>query len=115
MSVCRSVAGIHIETALRPDQEIQPLAVAKLFKKLAEKEQPGLVILGKQSIDGDNAQTAPMLAALLDWPQATFAAKVEPVDGNKVGRCARPAPPLRCRRGRLCERKKQAAGPRSCS
>lgn len=76
--------GIHIETTLRPDQEIQPLAVAKLFKKLTEKEQPGLVILGKQSIDGDNAQTAPMLAALLDWPQATFAAKVEPVDGNKV-------------------------------
>lgn len=55
--------------------------------KVAEKEQPGLVLLGKQAIDGDNAQTAPMLAALLDWPQATFAAKVEPVEGNKVRVC----------------------------
>lgn len=76
--------GVHIETALRPDQEIQPLAVAKLFQKLVDKEKPGLVILGKQSIDGDNAQTAPMLAALLNWPQATFAAGVEAVDDNKA-------------------------------
>ena len=76
--------GIHIETSLRPDQEIQPLAVAKLLAKLVEKEKVGLVILGKQSIDGDNAQTAPMLAALLGWPQATFAAGVTPVDDNKA-------------------------------
>lgn len=81
MGVDRS---IHIETSLRPDQEIQPLAVAKILSKLVEKEKAGLIILGKQSIDGDYAQTAPMLAALLGWPQATFSAGVEPVDGNKA-------------------------------
>jgi len=76
--------GIHVETALRADQELQPLAVAKMLARLVDKEKAGLVILGKQSIDGDNAQTAPMLAALLGWPQATFAAGVEPVDENKA-------------------------------
>jgi len=71
--------AILVET----DAELQPLAVAKLLKALVDKEQPGLVILGKQAIDGDNNQTGQMLAALADLPQATFASKVE-VAGDKV-------------------------------
>ena len=71
--------GILVET----DEELQPLAVAKLLKALADKEQPRLVILGKQAIDDDCNQTGQMLAALLGWPQATFASKVE-VNGNNV-------------------------------
>jgi electron transfer flavoprotein beta subunit len=62
--------------------ELQPLAVAKLLKALIDKEQPGLVILGKQAIDDDNNQTGQMLAALAEWPQATFASKVEVADGH---------------------------------
>ncbi|MBI5785889.1 MAG: electron transfer flavoprotein subunit beta/FixA family protein [Rhodocyclales bacterium] len=58
------------------DVELQPLAVAKLLKALVDKEQPRLVILGKQAIDDDANQTGQMLAALLGWPQATFASKV---------------------------------------
>jgi electron transfer flavoprotein beta subunit len=65
--------GILVETA----EELQPLAVAKLLKALIDKEQPGLVILGKQAIDDDCNQTGQMLAALADLPQATFASKVE--------------------------------------
>jgi len=61
--------------------ELQPLAVAKLLKALVDKEQPGLVILGKQAIDDDCNQTGQMLAALANLPQATFASKVEVVDG----------------------------------
>jgi electron transfer flavoprotein beta subunit len=61
--------------------ELQPLAVAKLLKALADREQPGLVILGKQAIDDDCNQTGQMLAALAGWPQATFASKVEIADG----------------------------------
>jgi electron transfer flavoprotein beta subunit len=64
--------AILVET----DAELQPLAVAKLLKALADKEQPKLVILGKQAIDDDANQTGQMLAALLGWPQATFASKV---------------------------------------
>ena len=63
--------GILVET----DAELQPLAVAKLLKALADKEQPQLVILGKQAIDDDCNQTGQMLAALLGWPQATFASQ----------------------------------------
>ena len=63
------------------DDELQPLAVAKLLKALVEKEAPGLVILGKQAIDDDCNQTGQMLAALCDLPQATFASKVEVADG----------------------------------
>src|SRR5262249_25553387 len=59
------------------DAELQPLAVAKLLKAIAAKEQPRVVILGKQAIDDDSNQTGQMLAALLRWPQATFASKVE--------------------------------------
>ncbi|HEY6336614.1 MAG TPA: electron transfer flavoprotein subunit beta/FixA family protein [Alphaproteobacteria bacterium] len=64
--------GIHVET----DQEVQPLAVAKLLKAVVAKENPGLVILGKQAIDDDSNQTGQMLAALLGWPQGTFASKL---------------------------------------
>jgi len=63
--------------------ELQPLAVAKLLKALVDKEQPGLIILGKQAIDDDANQTGQMLAALADLPQGTFASKVE-VAGDKV-------------------------------
>ncbi len=64
--------GILIQT----DQDVEPLAVAKLLKAVVEQEKPDLVIMGKQAIDGDNNATGQMLAALLDWPQATFASKV---------------------------------------
>jgi electron transfer flavoprotein beta subunit len=70
--------AILVET----NEELQPLAVAKLLKALIDKEQPGLVILGKQAIDDDCNQTGQMLAALADLPQATFASKVEIVDGK---------------------------------
>ncbi|MFI5447384.1 electron transfer flavoprotein subunit beta/FixA family protein [Polaromonas sp. UC242_47] len=72
--------AILVETA----EELQPLAVAKLLKALVEKEQPQLVILGKQAIDDDCNQTGQMLAALLGWPQATFASKVDIIDGQAV-------------------------------
>jgi electron transfer flavoprotein beta subunit len=67
------------------DEELQPLAVAKLLKALMDKEQPGLVILGKQAIDDDCNQTGQMLAALADLPQATFASKVEVEAGDGAG------------------------------
>ncbi|NMM15428.1 MAG: electron transfer flavoprotein subunit beta/FixA family protein [Rhodoferax sp.] len=70
--------AILVETS----EELQPLAVAKLLKALVDKEQPGLVILGKQAIDDDCNQTGQMLAALADMPQATFASKVEVADGK---------------------------------
>jgi electron transfer flavoprotein beta subunit len=69
--------GILVET----DVELQPLAVAKLLKALADREQPGLIILGKQAIDDDMNATGQMLAALLGWPQGTFASKVA-IDGG---------------------------------
>jgi len=72
--------GILVETPA--DLELQPLAVAKLLKALVDKEQPGLIILGKQAIDDDCNQTGQMLAALADLPQATFASKVEVADGK---------------------------------
>ena len=71
--------AILVET----DVDLQPLAVAKLLKAVADKEQPQLSILGKQAIDDDCNQTGQMLAALLGWPQATFASKVT-VDGDKA-------------------------------
>ena len=70
--------AILIDTA----EELQPLAVAKLLKAIVDKEQPGLVILGKQAIDDDCNQTGQMLAVLCDLPQATFASKVEIADGH---------------------------------
>jgi electron transfer flavoprotein beta subunit len=71
--------GIHVLS----DAELQPLAVAKLLKAIAAKEQPQLVILGKQAIDDDSSQTGQMLAALLGWAQATFASKLK-VEGGKA-------------------------------
>jgi len=71
--------AIHVVT----DAELQPLAVAKMLKALVAKENPDLVILGKQAIDDDNNQTGQMLAALLGWPQGTFASKVE-IDGGAL-------------------------------
>jgi len=68
---------------IQTDDDVEPLAVAKLLAKVAEEEQPGLVILGKQAIDDDSNQTGQMLAALLGWPQGTFASKVE-VAGDKI-------------------------------
>ena len=70
--------AILVET----DVELQPLAVAKLLKAIVDKEGPQLVILGKQAIDDDCNQTGQMLAALLGWPQATFASKVKVADGR---------------------------------
>ena len=75
--------GILVET----DEEVQPLAVAKILKAVVDKEQPGLVIVGKQAIDDDSNQTGQMLAALLGWGQGTFACDVEfENDGIKVNR-----------------------------
>lgn len=65
--------GILVETG----RSLEPLNIAKILKALVEKEQPGLILMGKQSIDGDNNQTGQMLAALLGWPQGTFASKLE--------------------------------------
>jgi electron transfer flavoprotein beta subunit len=70
--------GILVET----NTELQPLAVAKLLKAIVDKENPEIVIVGKQAIDDDSNQTGQMLAALLGWPQGTFASKLEPTDGK---------------------------------
>ena len=70
--------AILIET----DVAVQPLAIAKLLKVTAEREEPGLIITGKQAIDDDNNQTGQMLSALLGWPQATFASSIEFADGG---------------------------------
>lgn len=67
---------------VKSDDAVEPLAVAKVLKTLVEKEQPEMVLLGKQSIDGDNNQTGQMLGALLGWGQGTFASKVEVADGK---------------------------------
>ena len=79
--------GILVQT----DDELQPLAVAKLLKALFDQEQPGLVILGKQAIDDDCNQTGQMFAALADLPQATFASRVEiaEADGRKTAQVTR--------------------------
>ncbi|MBT6442324.1 MAG: electron transfer flavoprotein subunit beta/FixA family protein [Alphaproteobacteria bacterium] len=70
--------AVHVET----DADLQPLAVAKILKAIADEEQPGLIILGKQAIDDDSNQTGQMVSALLDWPQATFASKITLGDGE---------------------------------
>ena len=70
--------GILVKT----DEVMEPLHVAKILKAVADEEQPGLVILGKQAIDDDCNQTGQMLAALLGWPQGTFASKIEFADGT---------------------------------
>ena len=68
---------------VQSDADLEPLAVAKVLKAVAEAEQPGLILMGKQAIDGDNNAVGQMLSALLDWPQVTFASKVE-LDGSKA-------------------------------
>jgi len=70
--------GILIET----DETLEPLAVAKLLKAVVEREEPGLVLLGKQAIDGDNNQTGQMLAGLLNWSIGSFVSKLETGDGS---------------------------------
>ncbi|KAI3332100.1 electron transfer flavoprotein, beta subunit [Xylariaceae sp. AK1471] len=72
--------AIHVETA----DDLEPLSVAKMLRAVVDKEKSNLVILGKQSIDDDAAQTGQMLAGLLGWPQATQASRVEFKDGDKV-------------------------------
>ena len=67
---------------VQSDAELQPLAVAKLLKAVVDKEQPGLVIVGKQAIDDDSNQVGQMIAEMLGWPQATFASKIE-ISGEK--------------------------------
>ena len=75
--------GILVET----EEDVQPLGVAKILKAIVDKEQPELVMLGKQAIDDDSNQTGQMLAALLGWPQGTFACEVELAgEGLKVSR-----------------------------
>ncbi len=82
----RTAMAIGADRAIlaETDAELQPLAVAKLLKAIADKEQPQLIVLGKQAIDDDCNQTGQMLAALLGWPQATFASKVVIEDGKAV-------------------------------
>jgi len=75
--------AIHIKTALRTDQELQPLHVAKLLAKIVEKESPTMVLLGKQAIDDDSNQTGAMLAGLMGWPQAGCASNVQ-LDESKT-------------------------------
>ena len=82
----RTAMAIGADRAILAETEadLQPLAVAKLIKAIADKEQPQLIILGKQAIDDDCNQTGQMLAALLGWPQATFASKVAIEEGKAV-------------------------------
>ena len=78
-TVIRSGLAMGADRAIRVDasNDVEPLAIAKILKHVVEKEEAGLVITGKQSIDGDNNQTGQMLSALLGWSQATFASEVE--------------------------------------
>ncbi len=80
----RTGLAMGADRAIQVDAEdgLQPLTIARTFLKIVEKEQPGLVLMGKQAIDGDNSQTAQMLAALWDRPQATFASDVELSDNT---------------------------------
>ena len=85
----RTALAIGADSAIlvETDEELQPLAVAKILKAVADQEKPDLIILGKQAIDDDCNQTGQMLAALADWPQATFASKLTIANGKAhVGR-----------------------------
>ncbi len=75
--------GADRAVLVQTEEDVEPLAVAKILKGVAEEEQPGMIILGKQAIDDDSNQTGQMLAALLGWPQGTFASKVE-VSGSDL-------------------------------
>eukprot|EP01080_Neovahlkampfia_damariscottae_P004154 gene4154-7464_t len=78
--------AIHVDVG---DAEVEPLAVAKILKKVVEKETPNLVLLGKQSIDGDFSQTPQILSSLLNWSQATFASKIEISEDKKTAKVTR--------------------------
>jgi electron transfer flavoprotein beta subunit len=80
----RTALAIGADRAIlvESNEELQPLAVAKLLKSVCEKEKPEIVIMGKQAIDDDSNQTGQMLAALMSWPQATFASKVTVAEGK---------------------------------
>lgn len=80
--------GIHVVTESRTDQDIQPLAIAKILAHFAKKDKADLVIVGKQAIDGDNCQTAPMTAALLGWSQCTFASNLQ-IKAGEVLSCSK--------------------------
>ena len=69
--------GIHVKT----DKDLEPLAISKIISKVAEEEKPSIILMGKQAIDDDSNQTGQMTSALLNWPQATFASKIE-IDGQ---------------------------------
>ena len=71
--------GIHIKT----DNDLEPLAISKIIYKVAEEEKPSIILMGKQAIDDDSNQTGQMTSALLNWPQATFASKIE-IDGQNA-------------------------------
>lgn len=75
--------AIHIKTDLELDSQVHPLLIARIFKKIVERDQYNLVLLGKQSVDTDYNQTGQLLAGMLNWPQATFASKLQ-FSGNKV-------------------------------
>lgn len=75
--------GADRAVLIESEEELQPLAVAKLLKALVEREQPGLIMLGKQAVDDDAGQTGQMLAALLDYPQATYVSAIT-INGNEV-------------------------------
>jgi electron transfer flavoprotein beta subunit len=68
--------GVHVTTDIRIDQDLQPLAVSKIMAEVAKQVEPDLILVGKQSIDSDAAQTGPMVAGLLDWPQCTFCSEL---------------------------------------
>ena len=72
--------GIHIKT----DNDLEPLAISKIITKVAEEEKPSIILMGKQAIDDDSNQTGQMTSALLNWPQATFASKIEIEDQNAI-------------------------------
>jgi len=76
--------SIHILTEMETDTELQPLAVSRILCKLIEKEKPNLVIMGKQAIDDDCGQTGQMIAGRLNWPQATYASKLDIIDNETV-------------------------------
>ncbi len=76
--------GVDRAILIETEASVESLAVAQILQSIVEEEQPSLVILGKQSIDSDNNQTGQMLAALLDWPQATFASEVTVEDGKAI-------------------------------
>ena len=71
--------GIHIKT----DNDLEPLAISKIISKVAEEEKPSIILMGKQAIDDDSNQTGQMTSALLNWPQATFASKIE-IEGQNA-------------------------------